>query len=123
MNIQVKEVVNGWKEYTLTNDTIEISILDYGGIITKLYAPDRNGNEENIVWTFKDYHDYENNPLYLGALIGRVSGRIPDGRLRLISRAGSWKKMKVTIICMVEQARTNCLYIIKPFQMQQPPFL
>ncbi|WP_368901426.1 aldose epimerase family protein [Oceanobacillus oncorhynchi] len=92
MNIQVKEVVNGWKEYTLTNDTIEISILDYGGIITKLYAPDRNGNEENIVWTFKDYHDYENNPLYLGALIGRVSGRIPDGRFKINQQ--SWQLEK-----------------------------
>ncbi|GGP13946.1 aldose epimerase family protein [Oceanobacillus neutriphilus] len=87
MDIHVKEVVNGWKEFILSNNIIEISILNYGGIITKLSTPDRNGNTENIVWTFQDYHDYEKNSLYLGALIGRVSGRIPDGRFKINQQA------------------------------------
>ncbi|GEN88719.1 aldose epimerase family protein [Oceanobacillus sojae] len=87
MDIHVKEVVNGWKEFTLTNNIIEISILNYGGIITRLSTPDRSGNAENIVWTFKDYHNYEKNPLYLGALIGRVAGRIPDGQFKINQQA------------------------------------
>lgn len=87
MDIYVKEVVNGWKEFTLTNNIIEISILNFGGIITKICTPDQHGNTENIVWTFNNYYDYEKNPLYLGALIGRVSGRIPDGRFKINQQA------------------------------------
>ncbi|WP_243299255.1 aldose epimerase family protein [Bacillus litorisediminis] len=71
-----KDVV--WKAFTLTNhNDIEISFLNYGGTITDIRTPDRNGNIENIVLRYKNYQDYLANPAYLGAIIGRVAGRIP----------------------------------------------
>jgi aldose 1-epimerase len=84
MNIDMKEVLGKWKEYTVTNDSgMSVSVLDFGGIITKINVPDRNGNSENVVLGYKDYREYEVNPNYFGAIIGRVAGRIQDASFEL----------------------------------------
>lgn len=84
MNIETKDVLGMWKEYTLTNDLgMSVSVLDYGGIITKIIVPDRNGNRENVVLGYKNYQDYNQNSNYFGALIGRVGGRIQGASFEL----------------------------------------
>ncbi len=84
MNIQTTEVLGKWQEFTLTNDkNMSVSVLDYGGILTKIMVPDQNGVVENIALGFKDYQDYEANPPFLGALIGRVAGRIQGASFEL----------------------------------------
>lgn len=71
-------------EYTMKNNAgIEISILNLGGIITRIITPDRDGNLENIVLAYKDYSDYFTNDSFYGAVIGRFSGRIYRGKLTL----------------------------------------
>lgn len=73
-----------WTVYTLTNDSgMSVEFLNYGGIITKILAPDREGNLENLVLGFGDYKDYLENPPYLGALIGKVAGRIQGAAFEL----------------------------------------
>ncbi|MGN8645898.1 aldose epimerase family protein [Gracilibacillus sp. HCP3S3_G5_1] len=80
VNVQGQE----WKEFTLINDNeMAISILDFGGIITKILAPDRNGQLENVVIGFENYEDYLDNPGFLGALIGRVAGRIENAQFEI----------------------------------------
>src|SRR5699024_2923038 len=75
---------NKWTEYTLSNEAgICIKFLNYGGIITQLITPNQDGALENIVLGYKDYRDYEENPNYFGAIIGRVAGRIKVGVLPL----------------------------------------
>lgn len=77
MNIEIQNTVNGWKLYTLTNQhNMSVSLLNYGGIITDINVPDRHNNIENVVLGFKNHADYAQNPNFLGALIGRVAGRI-----------------------------------------------
>ncbi|WP_170008449.1 aldose epimerase family protein [Bacillus fonticola] len=84
MNLNIKEISGEWKEYTLVNDSgMSVSVLDYGGIMTKIMVPDRNGNLENVVLGYKDYLDYESNSNYFGALIGRVAGRIQGASFEL----------------------------------------
>lgn len=84
MNIQTKEILGKWKEFTLSNDKqMSVSVLNYGGIITKILAPDRNGVVENVALGLKDYQDYEANPPFFGALIGRVAGRIQGSSFEL----------------------------------------
>ncbi|MGL5749159.1 MAG: aldose epimerase family protein [Paraclostridium sp.] len=71
-------------QYTLKNDNgISVSILNYGGIITGVYTPDKTGLCENIVVGFKDIKDYISNPSYFGAIIGRTSGRIYNSKFQL----------------------------------------
>lgn len=70
--------------YTLANEPgFEVSIATYGGAITSLYAPDRNGTFGDIVLGFETLDEYVNNPLYFGPLIGRHANRIANGRFSL----------------------------------------
>lgn len=59
----------------------EVEILNLGGIITKIITPDKDNNFENIVVGYKDIESYIENPSYLGAIIGRTSGRICEGKV------------------------------------------
>jgi aldose 1-epimerase len=70
--------------YTLTNELgYEVSIINYGGAITALKAPDRNGVFGDIVLGYETLDDYVKNPRYFGALIGRHANRIAEGRFSL----------------------------------------
>lgn len=70
--------------YTLTNENgIEVKITNYGGIITSLKTPDKDGNIENIVLGFDDLDSYLGEHPYFGALIGRYGNRIENGEFEL----------------------------------------
>ena len=70
--------------YTLTNDLgYEVSIITYGGAVTSLKAPDRDGVFGDIVLGFETLDEYVNNPRYFGGLIGRHANRIAQGRFAL----------------------------------------
>lgn len=70
--------------YTLTNKNgLVAKITNYGGIVTSLMVPDRNGNLADVVLGYDNVDSYiENNP-YFGALIGRYGNRIADGKFSL----------------------------------------
>ena len=70
--------------YKLTNTNgIEVDIITYGGIITSLKVPNKNGKIENIVLGFDSLEAYLNDNFYLGALIGRFANRISNGKFTL----------------------------------------
>jgi aldose 1-epimerase len=72
------------EEYTLTNASgAEVKIITYGGIITSLRIPDRNGNLDNVVLGFDKLSDYETKNPYFGALIGRYGNRIAKAKFTL----------------------------------------
>lgn len=84
MNIVTQDIVNNWKLYKLTNDNgMSVSILNFGGIITDINVPNRDNTIENVVLGYKDYADYEDNPNFFGAIIGRVAGRIEGASFTL----------------------------------------
>ena len=65
--------------YTLTNDhSVSAKVLDYGGIITELDAPDRQGQVRNVVLGLRSLKDYEATGA-LNSLIGRYANRIKGG--------------------------------------------
>lgn len=66
-------------EYTLTNaNGMEVKIITYGGIITSVRVPDRNGQLANVVLGFDNLADYETKNPYFGGIIGRYSNRIAN---------------------------------------------
>jgi aldose 1-epimerase len=70
--------------YTLTNDLgFEVAIINYGGAITSLKVPDREGVLGDIVLGYETLDDYIRNPRYFGALIGRHANRIALGKFSL----------------------------------------
>jgi aldose 1-epimerase len=70
--------------YTLTNQHgLEVAITTYGGAVTSLKVPDRNGALGDIVLGFETLDEYARNPRYFGALIGRHANRIALGKFSL----------------------------------------
>ena len=71
-------------EYILKNDnSFQVNILNYGGIIKNIYFPDKNGKVENVVLGYNNIEEYEVNPPYYGAIIGRTAGRIANAKFEL----------------------------------------
>jgi aldose 1-epimerase len=70
--------------YLLNAGATRMRVLTWGGIITHLFTPDRNGVDGDIVLGFDDDADYLKpaHP-YFGAIIGRVGNRIARGRFTL----------------------------------------
>lgn len=62
---------------------MQVGILDYGGIITKIQAPDRKGQFQDVVLGFENLSDYESRNPYFGALVGRYANRIAEGKFSL----------------------------------------
>ncbi|WP_228729889.1 aldose epimerase family protein [Shewanella avicenniae] len=75
------------KQVTLTNaNGIEVEVISYGGIITKMITPDAKGNMKDIALGFDTLEEYiasKNGNPYFGALIGRYGNRIADGKFTL----------------------------------------
>jgi aldose 1-epimerase len=70
--------------YELTNaHGMKAKIITYGGIVTELYTPDRNGKLDDVVLGFDNLQDYLKGHPFFGALVGRVANRIAKGRFTL----------------------------------------
>ncbi|WP_020208682.1 aldose epimerase family protein [Gilvimarinus chinensis] len=67
-------------EYTLSNaNGMKVSIIDYGAIITGIYAPKDNAKTVNLVLGYDSLEGYLKGSSYLGAVVGRVANRIASG--------------------------------------------
>ena len=70
--------------FTLTNATgMTVRILDFGGIITEIHVPDRDGVFADVALGFDTLAPYRGDSPYFGALIGRYGNRIAGGRFTL----------------------------------------
>ena len=70
--------------YTLTNaNGMTVNITNYGGIITKLTAPDKKGEWADVVLGFDSLPPYLKGHPFFGALVGRYGNRIAKGKFKL----------------------------------------
>jgi len=70
--------------FTLTNDKGMIAkITNFGGIITEIHVPDKNGKFANVNLGFDHIEPYHAKAPYLGALIGRFGNRLAGGKFSL----------------------------------------
>jgi aldose 1-epimerase len=71
-------------EFTLANSKgMIVKILDFGGIVREIQAPDRAGQFADIVLGFDTLAPYLSDSPYFGALIGRYGNRIGKGRFAI----------------------------------------
>lgn len=71
--------------YTITNPSgVKLSIMNYGGTITEIITPDRNGSMADVVLGFDSLSGFiqQGNP-YFGSLIGRYGNRIAKASFTL----------------------------------------
>ena len=72
------------ERFTLTNARgVVLQAISYGGIITSLRVPDRNGQFEDIVLGFDTLDGYVKDHPFFGAIIGRYGNRIAKGAFTL----------------------------------------
>ena len=70
--------------YTLINKHGLIAkITNLGATLTELDVPDRKGKSGDVVLGWDTLAQYETNPPYLGATVGRVANRIANAKFEL----------------------------------------
>lgn len=62
---------------------MSVDIINFGGIITSIRVPDRDGQLADVALGFDTLEPYLGAAPYFGALIGRFGNRIADGRFEL----------------------------------------
>jgi aldose 1-epimerase len=73
------------KQFTLTNTNgIIVKILNYGGYVTNIIVPDKQGVKEDVVLGFDSLTGYlqKNNP-FMGCIVGRYANRIGKAKFVL----------------------------------------
>ncbi len=71
-------------KYSLKNDKgCYVSILNYGGTITEIVVPDKEGILENVVLGLNTIQAYEEQSPYFGSLVGRMAGRISHAQFKI----------------------------------------
>jgi aldose 1-epimerase len=72
------------EEYTLTNsNSMEVRIITYGGIITCIRVPDREGNTASVVLGCASLEDYLEKSPYFGCITGRFANRVNKATFNL----------------------------------------
>jgi aldose 1-epimerase len=70
--------------YVLDNGTLQVELSNYGGMVYKILAPDRNGKQENVALTLDRVEDFitTEHPFF-GVTAGRVANRIANAQFDL----------------------------------------
>lgn len=71
--------------YTLKRGKLVMQVTNYGGRVVALWAPDREGNMDDVTLGYDHIDKYLNNTgeRYLGAVVGRFANRIAGGTFTL----------------------------------------
>ena len=69
--------------YILKNDSLEVTLSDYGATIIRVRLALKNGEVRDLVRGYDDIASYMNADGYLGAVVGRVGNRICKGKFSL----------------------------------------
>jgi aldose 1-epimerase len=85
--VKISEILVGGKNAKLfhldNGNGVKVEISSFGGLITKLMVPDRDGISENIVLGYDNLEGYDSNDYFLGASVGRYANRIAKGKFEL----------------------------------------
>ncbi len=70
--------------YSLSNrQGMQVSITDYGAIVTRIVTPDKNGEMGDVALGFDDISGYIPNEPHFGGIVGRFANRIANGEFTL----------------------------------------
>src|SRR5918993_300665 len=73
--------------FAFSNGSLDVAVTTYGGTITTLRTPDRDGHPADVVLGHESLAGYLAGTSYLGALIGRYANRIAHGRFTIDGRS------------------------------------
>ncbi len=76
-----KTVVTG---YTLINKNgMKAKVIEYGGIVTELHVPDKDGKYADVALGFDNLKDYLAGHPYFGSNVGRCANRIANAKFSI----------------------------------------
>ena len=67
----------------LATESVRIQVIGYGARLSRVQAPDRNGEFDDVVLGFDDELGWRADRDFLGATIGRFANRIAAGRFEI----------------------------------------
>src|SRR5271170_2690203 len=74
--------------YALENSNgLACKVITYGGVVTELHVPGRDGSLADIVLGFDNLSQYLTDSPCFGAIVGRVANRIAAGRFTVDGKA------------------------------------
>jgi aldose 1-epimerase len=81
MNIgQTKDGI-GVRQFTITNaNGVKATLISYGGTLTELHVPDRNGKLGDVTLGFDNLASYLEGHPFFGCITGRYANRIAKGK-------------------------------------------
>jgi aldose 1-epimerase len=72
--------------FRLRSNELEVTVLDHGGVVQSVLAPDRDGDRADVVLGFGEAEPYATESPFFGALVGRYANRIANARFPLNGR-------------------------------------
>jgi aldose 1-epimerase len=69
--------------YTLSTEKMTVRITNFGGIVTSILVPDREGKMDDVVLGFDSLQNYIDVHPYFGCIVGRYANRIAGGKFIL----------------------------------------
>lgn len=70
--------------YTLSNESgAKVSITNYGGTVTSIVVPDKDGKMGDVVLGFDSVDEYVEKSPFFGCITGRYANRIAGGKFTL----------------------------------------
>jgi len=70
--------------FTLTNNNgMVVKITNYGGIVTSIQTPDKDGKMADVVLGFDNLPNYLDGHPYFGCIVGRYGNRIANGKFSI----------------------------------------
>ncbi|MCR5626764.1 MAG: galactose mutarotase [Lachnospiraceae bacterium] len=70
--------------YTMKNSKgSSLTVIDYGGIITSIIVPDKDGKFDDVALGYDTLEPYLTNNEFMGATIGRAANRIAGARFTI----------------------------------------
>lgn len=67
----------------INNNGLRVDITNYGGIIVRLFTPNRDNQFQDIVLGYNTIKEYIKDSPYFGAIIGRYANRIASANFKL----------------------------------------
>ena len=103
--------------YTLTNaNGLIAKITTYGGTVTELWVPDKNGQMGDVVLGFDNLRLYEEKSPYFGCIVGRYGNRIGKGKFTLDGKEYSLPAITATTPCTAASRDLTRIWNAEPFE-------
>lgn len=69
--------------WTIENDQMSFAVTNFGATIQSIKTADKNGNVNDVTLGYDSAEEYLNNSGSVGATMGRVAGRIDQGKFKI----------------------------------------